>query len=413
MVESPQRTYSTGAMVPAILPSTEIRRVLLVNDFADGGGAEVVVRQLCDGLNGRGIETRVATADSLGATRSPISYVYNRRARQALRRVVAEFRPDVVNVHNYYHHLSPAILGAIEPPTALVLTLHDYHLACPNVGLERFTRSSRVALSPEDLPLGPTSLLRYRWDHRGWAHSGLRVAQHVVGYRLLKLHRRPDCLVSPSATAATILARAGFDVGVVPNPVMVAPQWERRLPSQMLKIALVGRVEPEKGFAAFLGQLAEIGTECEVHIVGDGSELDACTAAAAPLGNRAIFHGRVSHTSAIEILRSCQILALPSVWYETDPLVLVEGLANGCWLLCASRGGGKDTAINSGAGEVYDPWSVDSLRAALDRLAVNAISLPDERAVRAYLDTRSLDLHLDGVLAEFGNAARRARGEAG
>ena len=44
-----------------------------------------------------------------------------------------DFRPDVVHLHNVYHHLSPSILGPVaRRRIPAVMTLHDYKLACPS-----------------------------------------------------------------------------------------------------------------------------------------------------------------------------------------------------------------------------------------------------------------------------------------
>ena len=58
--------------------------------------------------------------------------IFSLEARQKLRQLLSNFRPDVAHAHNVYHHISPSIFGALKDegiPT--VLTLHDLKLACP------------------------------------------------------------------------------------------------------------------------------------------------------------------------------------------------------------------------------------------------------------------------------------------
>ena len=46
--------------------------------------------------------------------------------------VLADFRPDVVHLHNIYHQLSPSVLRPVaRAEVPAVMTLHDYKLACP------------------------------------------------------------------------------------------------------------------------------------------------------------------------------------------------------------------------------------------------------------------------------------------
>src|SRR5205807_482605 len=71
-------------------------------------------------------------ASTLAKAQGFARMVWSTDARHGMDAVVADFRPDVVHLHNVYHHLSPSILGPLARrriPT--VMTLHDYKLACP------------------------------------------------------------------------------------------------------------------------------------------------------------------------------------------------------------------------------------------------------------------------------------------
>ena len=59
--------------------------------------------------------------------------IWSTSARDGLRRVLADFRPDVVHMHNVYHQLSPSVVAACrDAGVPCVMTLHDYKLACPS-----------------------------------------------------------------------------------------------------------------------------------------------------------------------------------------------------------------------------------------------------------------------------------------
>jgi Glycosyl transferase 4-like domain len=62
--------------------------------------------------------------------------IYSRTARQRLRSLIEEFRPDVAHVRNIYHHLSPSILWELKQQRIPVLYhLNDFQLLCPNYNL--------------------------------------------------------------------------------------------------------------------------------------------------------------------------------------------------------------------------------------------------------------------------------------
>src|SRR5579863_6481248 len=62
--------------------------------------------------------------------------VYSTDARYRLKRLLAEFRPDIAHVRNIYHHLSPSILWELKEWRIPVLYhLNDFKLLCPAYNL--------------------------------------------------------------------------------------------------------------------------------------------------------------------------------------------------------------------------------------------------------------------------------------
>ncbi|KKU13706.1 MAG: Glycosyl transferase group 1, partial [Parcubacteria group bacterium GW2011_GWC2_45_7] len=50
--------------------------------------------------------------------------------------VLQRFKPDIVHIHNIYHHISPSILPMAKRfGVPVVMTVHDYHLINPNYNL--------------------------------------------------------------------------------------------------------------------------------------------------------------------------------------------------------------------------------------------------------------------------------------
>jgi hypothetical protein len=62
--------------------------------------------------------------------------VYSWEARQRLRQMIEQFRPDLAHVRNIYHHLSPSILWELKRHGVPVLYhLNDFKLLCPSHNL--------------------------------------------------------------------------------------------------------------------------------------------------------------------------------------------------------------------------------------------------------------------------------------
>src|SRR5262249_11497424 len=173
------------------------RRVLHVNDYPPDllGGAEVLMSRTCHLLREAGWDVRTfSRADLPDPKLTAIRYLNNRVARAALHQALADFRPDVVHLHNYYHLLSPGILPELDrykrrSQARVVMTAHDYHLVCPNSGGNWFDNGPQLV--DVDRLQSWRYLLAPRWDHRGRAHSVLKLLQHVWHYRL---HDRPHVI---------------------------------------------------------------------------------------------------------------------------------------------------------------------------------------------------------------------------
>lgn len=70
---------------------------------------------------------------SKAAAITAVNFVWNQQAKQSMQRALKELQPDVVHLHNIYHHLSTSILAPIrQSGVRCVQTLHDLKLACPN-----------------------------------------------------------------------------------------------------------------------------------------------------------------------------------------------------------------------------------------------------------------------------------------
>src|SRR5579863_4339835 len=71
-----------------------------------------------------------------GKTRQAAHAIYSLQARQKIKAMIRDFRPDVAHVRNIYHHLSPSILWELHSQGIPVLYhLNDFKLLCPSYNL--------------------------------------------------------------------------------------------------------------------------------------------------------------------------------------------------------------------------------------------------------------------------------------
>lgn len=115
-------------------------KVLLIhNEYGKYCGEEAVVDKMDKMLTANGHEVRRFTRSSaeipkmfMGRVRAFLSALGNPWAIIQLRRVINSFHPDVVNVHNLYPFISPAILFYLKRRhIPVVMTIHNFRLMCP------------------------------------------------------------------------------------------------------------------------------------------------------------------------------------------------------------------------------------------------------------------------------------------
>jgi glycosyltransferase involved in cell wall biosynthesis len=386
-----------------------MRRVLHVNDYPGGtfGGAEVLMTRTVELLRHAGWDTRTFTiADLPDPCLTPLRYLNNRPARSSLRRILTDFAPAVVHLHNYYHVLSPGILSELRRfkrrnGVRVVMYAHDYHLVCPNSGASWF-RKGNVELADLDRVRSWGYLLGRRWDYRGWAYSILKLAQHILAYRLRDLRTTIDLVLCPSRFMQAAIDRAGRPTIHFPYP---NPQVELRRATRPSQLTLIfaGRIEPEKGLVEFLKMLPS-DFAGRFLVVGDGVDRVAAESIVQRRGlaARVEFVGRRPHAETMTLIAGAHVLVLPSRWYENYPLSMLEALALGTNLLVADRGGMREIVEDAGVGFRFAPDNSASVAEQLKGIATaHAAGTLNRFDASEFLTSRNEAAYLERLLCIY------------
>jgi hypothetical protein len=89
----------------------------------------------------------------------------------------------VYHLHNWHKVLSPSAFVALRPVAArLVMSAHDFFLACPNGAYFHYPRQHECDLAPNGAACIATAC-----DRRHYAHKLWRVARHGLRHRLFDL----------------------------------------------------------------------------------------------------------------------------------------------------------------------------------------------------------------------------------
>lgn len=379
-------------MIAAVLPSHErTARVLVLSDYGGGesaatGGAGHAVAEHLEALRSAGIDAELivgfgpddAREDSrttslgghdlrTGGVTGALRAIYNPASRTALERRLISVDPGstLIILHQWTRYLSPSIAWVLRRFRTMVY-MHDYFWACPNGAYFDFVRGTPCA----ERPLGAGCIAR-SCDRAGKVVKTGRLARQAV----LSLGTRAGCqnrlILSLSAvaeqTANALLPSERH--AVIHNPIQVG-EYPAAPQDPQFDVGYFGRLEPEKGVGQLLAAAAGLGASSL--FVGQGALEGA-------IGNAtgSTHRSWQARDTIAATMRSCRVIALPSLWPETWGLIVPEAMAAGVPVLVSSRAGSSELVTRFGGGNVFDPGQEGDLSRALGSL----LASPDPPAL--------------------------------
>lgn len=268
------------------------------------------------------------------------------------KRLLADFKPDVVHLHNIHSYLSPLVAQiAHQKGIRVVWTLHDYKLICPAYTCLRHGTVCEACFRDK------FSVLRHKCMKNSIIASKLAYLEACYWNRK-KLSRLTHTFISPSLFLKTKMTEAGFaseQIEILPNfmPQKPAPATEKDD-----YYCYVGRISAEKGIESLLEAARQL--PYRLKIIGGGPLLDAYRQQY-PL-KQVEFLGHLPPDSLYPIVQKARFLALPSIWYENNPISAIEALCMGTPVLGARIGGIPELIAEGRNGYLFTPGDVTGLQ---------------------------------------------------
>lgn len=382
-----------------------MRILQLHTGYRQRGGEDEAVQSQRDALREAGHLVHELVAENpngaLAAGSALAMASWNPFAAARVERAAAALRPDVAHVHNTWFAMSPSVIWQLHKRRIpIVMTLHNYRLACAN---SLFLRDGTPCTSCSGrLPL---PAIRHRCYRGSRAQSAVAASSIALHRALRTWSTKVDRYIVLSEFARDQFLRVGLpasrmEVGrnFVPDP---GPRAES--PARSRTILFVGRISPEKGLHVLLAAWrAAALRDMELVVVGDGparAELQANAPASVT------FRGRCDPADVRSQLLAARALVIPSIWFEGQPLVALEGLAAGTPLLLSEIGALPEVIGSSGAGWTFPAASVPALAERLREVALDAEVAERGRRARARFDER---FGQDRVVGDLAGAYRRA-----
>ena len=361
-------------------------KVLLVNKFFFlRGGPEVVMFGLMEALRDAGIEVRVfamshpdniivetgdndffpsqvdftgSFADKAKALRRVFGHG---DVVSCFKRMLADYKPDVVHLHNIHSQLSP-VIGELAHKAGIrvVWTLHDLKLLCPAYVARR--PDGRVC---DECIEGKIHVLRHRCMKGSFLQSVI-AKMEACKWSRSRLASNTDAFIAPSAFMGEMMRRGGFPeekLHVLTNFVDPSKLQElNRLVKQTPVVGdfflYAGRLSSEKGVGTLIRAAQASGVNLK--IAGSGPACPELKSLAADSPNIE-FLGMLTPERLVPLQLEARASVLPSEWYENNPLSVIESLCAGTPVIGADIGGIPELIKPGVNGQIFQSGNVEEL----------------------------------------------------
>ena len=282
--------------------------------------------------------------------------------KAAFCKILDDFKPDVVHLHNIHSYLSPVLAElAHSRGTRVVWTLHDYKLLCPAYTCTRDKKPCEKCFN------GKCGVVKHRCM-KGSLAASVIAWMEAKKWNRKKLESCTDAYICPSQFMAKKMAKGKF----TPEKLQVICNFVDPEKLQRLKetdgtqrgnyYCYVGRLSEEKGVRTLLKAAATL--PYELRVAGDGPLEEELRQQYA--GHQNIkFLGKLNAEEVAKLLSEAQFSIMPSECYENNPLGVIESLCAGTPVIGAEIGGIPEL-IDPASGLTYPSGTAEVLAIAIE-----------------------------------------------
>ncbi|MGI6339337.1 MAG: glycosyltransferase family 4 protein [Bacteroidales bacterium] len=275
--------------------------------------------------------------------------------RRKFKKLLRDFKPDIVHLHNVHTQLSPVLaLIAKRNRIPVLWTIHDHKLICPRYDCMRNGSPCELCFTRK------YNVVRYKCMKNSTLASIVALLEHCAWNKKV-LSRNTDVFICPSEFLLKNMIKGGYrkeKLIHLPNFILENKLSEVK-PVKKNYYCFIGRLSPEKGIETLLKAAIDL-PQFKLKIIGTG-----------PLENTLKAKYQRSHIDFMgfrewdglkDILSNARCMIFPSECYENNPLSIIESLCLGTPVIGSRIGGIIELLDQEVNGLTYESGNVDDLR---------------------------------------------------
>jgi glycosyltransferase involved in cell wall biosynthesis len=291
--------------------------------------------------------------------------------------------------------LSPSIAGPIARSRLPALyTIHEYFQFCPNGGFYNYNRHHICKLTPLSASCWATDCDARNYGRKLWRNARLQAAKTIA--RLPEIFSDYVAISHFQQEIVAPLLPKGAALHRISNPISIQDPGPKPDPLSG-EVIFVGRLSREKGATLFAEAARRAGIVPT--FVGDGP-LAADLRAAYPEARLLGWQDAAGVQAAV---RAARALVFPSIWYEGQPLTVLEAKAMGVPVIVSDACAGREEVEDGVTGLWFQSGDIADLARALEATKDDSrIAAMSKAAHAAYwADPPTREKHVERLVALY------------
>lgn len=288
--------------------------------------------------------------------------IWNFKAANEFRKLLFSLNPQetIIHIHSCSKALSTSLIKmAISHNFKILYHLHDYGISCPNLAFYNFTTQQICKLKPLSILCLLTDC-----DSRNYLHKIWRCIRQLIQTKLGGLPSCVNHFATVSQFSYDILKAylpSNATVHLIRNPI-TQTKYLFDTPAKNEYFAFVGRLSKEKD-PVILAQASK-KLNVKVMFVGEGE----CRFDIQKANPDAYITGWVHPIEVSKYIGNTRVLVLPSKWYETQGMVVLEAAAKGIPSIVAKTSAAAEYIIDGVTGLTFESGNEVDLINKMEKL---------------------------------------------